>query len=254
MARLPPRLPFHEWLDYLFGHAVGPSGFRESDDWWDEAAAPELAVDYLTRLFEAPEVLLDRYPEDRVDRGFWFLVGESGHLGPLFGPAAAWETRRRGLLAIGDLYERLFAVACANHLGHRDGGPAPPRPLNSICYMWWDLFPTRGGHGGDQLQQITVRGQSRRQRRLTRRQRGVATSTRDDALGTVDDVLLAVMARTLRVESEPCREGALHGLGHWHRAYPERTAAIIGGWLAEGPQISPELRQYAMTARRGCVQ
>lgn len=254
MARLPSGLPFDDWLAYLFGHPVGPSGFRESDDWWDEAAEPELAVEYLTRLFTAPEIMLDRYPEDQIDRGFWFLVGESGHLSALLGPPASWEARRRGLLAIGDLYGRLFAVACADHLGHLDRGPEPARPLNSICYMWWDLFPTWGGHGGDQHQQAPPSGRSRRLRRQARRQRDRATSTADDAVCTVDDALLTVMERTLRLESEACREGALHGLGHWHRAYPERTSAIIDGWLDGRPRVSPELLQYAQIARGGCVQ
>jgi hypothetical protein len=69
----------------------------------------------------------------------------------------------------------------------------------------------------------------------------------------VDEVLLDVMTRTLGLESEPCREGALHGLGHWHRAYPDRTTTIIDEWLKGEPCISPDLRQYAMSARSGCV-
>ena len=223
MPQLPADIPFEAWLDYLFGEPVGPSGFRESDDWWDERADPDLAVAYLTRLFEAPEVLLASYPHDQIDRGLWFLASESGHLQPLLASPAPWEARRRGLRAIGDLFERLLAPACTNHLGHLDRGPEPPDPLNSICYMWWDLFPTWGGHGGEETQRA------------------------------VDDVLLDVMARTLRLESEPCREGGLHGLGHWHAAYPDRTATIIDEWLTAKPRISPELRKYALSARGGCV-
>ena len=55
------------------------------------------------------------------------------------------------------------------------------------------------------------------------------------------------------LDSEPCREGALHGLGHWHLSYPERTATIIDQWLAGQPRISPELRPYATSGRAGCV-
>ena len=70
---------------------------------------------------------------------------------------------------------------------------------------------------------------------------------------SVDDVLLDVMARTLRLESEPCREGALHGLGHWHAAHPIRVEAIVDAWLGEEPRISSELHQYSLSARGGCV-
>ena len=53
VAQLPTNVPFDAWLDYLFGAPVGPSGFRESEEWWEEQAAPDRAVEYLTRLFEA---------------------------------------------------------------------------------------------------------------------------------------------------------------------------------------------------------
>ena len=254
MAQLPTEIPFDAWLDYLFGHPVGPSGFRESDDWWDEAADPARAVEYLTRLFEGAATLLARYPHDQLDRGFWYLLGESGHLQPLFEGAVAWEARRRALVAIGTLFEKLFAPVCTGHLGHRDAGPEPPTPLNSSCYMWWDLFPTWGGHGDEPSTS------QRPRRRGSRRRRGPGRtlhSTEDpdvSALHGIDDAILHVMVRTLRLESEACREGALHGLGHWHRTHPDRSTSIVDACLASDPQISPELRQYALAARTGCIQ
>lgn len=158
----------------------------------------------------------------------------------------AWPSRRRALVAIGEVYGGLFARTCADYLGHRDGGPEPPAPLNSSCYIWWDLFPTWGGHGDEPTAATGPRRGS-----------GRSARTADDpvvgALRGVDDAILHVMARTLRLESEACREGALHGLGHWHRAHPVRTARIIDEWLAGGPRISPELRTYALSARSGCV-
>ena len=253
MVRLPIGLPFDQWLDYLFGRPVGPSGFRESDDWWDEQADPSLAVEYLTLLFEAADVLLERYPHDQIDRGLWFLAGESGHLRPLLGPPVPWDARRRALLAIAGLYERLFATVCTDHLGHLDRGPEPPDPLNSICYMWWDLFPTWGGRRDADAQPAPLRDRPRPRRGRAGASHDAWTGAPAAALQTVDDVLLEVMARTLRLDSEPCREGALHGLGHWHQAQAERTTAIIDQWLASGPSISPELRQYATSARSGCV-
>jgi len=252
--RLPAEIPFDAWLDYLFGIPVRPSGFRESDDWWDEQENPALAVAYLTRLFTSADSLLARYPHDQIDRGLWFLAGESGHLQPLLDPPVPWDARRRGLLAIGALYSGLFARACTNHLGHLDRGPEPVAPLNSICYMWWDLFPTWGGQNGAQPQSAGDRERAHRARRQ-RRARQQVTMLADEAhLQSVDDSLLQVMARTLRLESEPCREGALHGLGHWHHTYPERTTAIVDVWLQEQPRISSELHRYALSARSGCVQ
>lgn len=255
MAQLPVDIPFEQWLDYLFGAPVGPSGFRESDDWWDDRADQPLAVANLTRLFEESALLAERYPHDQIDRGLWFLAGESGHLQPLFEPAVPWPARRRGILAIGTLYAELFASTCSNFLGHLDRGPESPQPLNSSCYMWWDLFPTWGGastipSSAVPSAQPGVRRTPRRRTRL-----GGALDTYDEPeFATVDDVILHVMERTLRLESEPCREGALHGLGHWHGAHPGRTETIIDVWLSEGPTVSPELRAYAGYARGGCIQ
>jgi hypothetical protein len=255
---LPAELSFDAWLDYLFGPPVGPSGFRESDDWWDEQANPALAVEHLTHLCERPDLLLARYPHGQIDRGLWFLASESGHLRPVLGPPVPWEPRRRGLLAIGSLYAGLFARACGNYLGHLDRGPEPPDPLNSSCYMWWDLFPTWGSREGAQPQSAEPRAAAGRRRSGARGRARAGQRPGGDpagpALDSVDTVILQVLAETLRLESEPCREGALHGLGHWHSYYPGPTAAIVEAWLGSRPRISPELLQYARNAQAGCVQ
>lgn len=252
MVRLPANIPFDQWLDYLFGAPVGPSGFRESDDWWDEHADPSLAVAYLTRLFSQAGDLTTRYSFDQLNQGLWFIASESGHLDPLFEPAVGWPDRRRALLAIGDLYARLFAPHCADYLGHLDRGPEPPTPLNAVCYMWWDLFPTWGNPGA-QAPSATraTRGGGRQPAPRPPEPAGDLGAA---DLHTPDEVILHVLGRTLRLASEPCREGALHGLGHWHHAYPGQVEATIDRWLAGAPTISPELRAYAERARSGCVQ
>jgi hypothetical protein len=60
---------------------------------------------------------------------------------------------------------------------------ASMNPLNSICYMWWDIFPTMG-------------------------------QTDNEAYHQRDQLLLNVIRKTLDLDSDACREGALHGLGH----------------------------------------
>ena len=65
--------------------------------------------------------------------------------------------------------------------------------------------------------------------------------------------ILDVMTQTLNLDSDACREGALHGLGHWAMYYPKRVAAIIDEFLKKNPDLRPELRNYALGARTGCV-
>ncbi|NPV67767.1 MAG: hypothetical protein HPY64_11525 [Anaerolineae bacterium] len=45
----------------------------------------------------------------------------------------------------------------------------------------------------------------------------------------------------------------MHGLGHWQQYYPARITCLIDDFLAVNPTLRPALRQYALSARRGCV-
>jgi hypothetical protein len=214
----------------------------------------------VTRLFEAPEILLGKYTHGRIGKCLWYLASNTSatYADSLTWPSVPWDARKRGLLSIGTLYERLFAPVCTNYLGHLGGGLESPDPLNAICYMWWDIFPHHGKHGGEVPQEPAPRGEDREAQRELRRARSADRAAVEERLvvqrlRSVDNVILYVMARTLRLESEACREGVLHGLGHWHGTYPERTEAIIDAWLSEQPRISQELREYAMAARIGHI-
>lgn len=62
------------------------------------------------------------------------------------------------------------------------------------------------------------------------------------------------MERTLQLDNIACQESALHGLGHWHSAYPKEVERIIDAFLQSNLNIRPELEQYAQSARIGMVQ
>jgi hypothetical protein len=85
--------------------------------------------------------------------------------------------------------------------------------------MWWDIFP----FWGEMVSQPKF-----------------------------DDLFLDVMQATLKLNSDPCRESALHGLAH----FPSRrevVGEIITQFLADNPHLRPELREYAMRAEFGDV-
>jgi hypothetical protein len=88
-------------------------------------------------------------------------------------------------------------------------------PLNLACYMWWDF---------------------------------------DCWYATPGSALLAVMRSSLAIGHVACQESALHGLGHWyHRGQAEAVRSIIDEFLEREPHIRAELREYASSARSGCV-
>jgi hypothetical protein len=86
--------------------------------------------------------------------------------------------------------------------------------------MWWNLFPIFPQPGSLQI---------------------------------ICDTALQVMADILALESLACQESALHGLGHWKRAYPSEVQRIIDRFLETQKGLRPELVAYAKSAPSGCV-
>ncbi len=213
---------FPEWVRHIFDHPVSDPAWH-----WDleadttEPPAPT-CVAYLTQLFTNPNPILARYTDAQLNQGLWFLVSHScsNYMFTLLEPEVEWPARQAGLRAITNLFAQLFANRCSPHLSHLDERGA--NSLNSVCYMWWDLFPTWG-----QPESSTQTG--------------------------VDGEVLVVMQRVLALNSLACQESALHGLGHWQRRYPGVVQETIDIYLKREPGLEPRLRQYALSARTGCV-
>jgi hypothetical protein len=129
-------------------------------------------------------------------------------------------TREQVIRSCETLFRELLAPRCSPNLSHCDWHRAAP--LNSICYMWWDIMPV---YGGPKL----------------------------DDQRALQNAALDTMGVILRLESIACQESALHGLGHWHAVFPEQTKALIDRFLQARPEIPSKLRLYAQSARYGCV-
>jgi hypothetical protein len=222
-------LSYHEWIDYVFDHAVPFYDqvwyFEPDADWWNPK--PEQAVEYLARLFENPEPLVEQFADSQIGQGLNFLA--SGSAGDycrfLLDKTVPIEARVACIGSMSTLFARLFQPRCAPVLSHLDelGGNA----LNGICYMWWDVIPLYGIHEDER---------------------------NEPKPNPIDDACLSEMQDVLLLPSPACQESALHGLGHWARAYPEFTAATIDAYLAANPKLRPELNRYAQAARAGCIQ
>ncbi len=222
MERALTDLPFEDWVAHVFDHEVTtPQWYFQPDaDYWQGPAALTLA--HVTRLFEAPTAVLAPYSDEQLSQGFWYLVSSSAsdHMFALADEAVPLEVRRRCLRAFVGLFQTLFAARCSAHLSHLDEPGS--RPLNGICYMWWDVLPLYGRPDVPDRRPI-------------------------------DEACLAVMADVLRLDSIACQESALHGLGHWATYYPPRVREIIQGFLASHAEVRPELVTYARNASRGHV-
>lgn len=134
-------------------------------------------------------------------------------------PEVPLPSRLRALRACVPLFEQVMAVRCSPHLSHLDEQPA--NPLNSACYMWWDILPI---HGRPDLPERAA----------------------------VDAEILRLLPRLLSIPQDACRESALHGIGHWRIYYPQ-LAAEVDAFLERTPGLRPELVAYALAAGEGTV-
>lgn len=91
-------------------------------------------------------------------------------------------------------------------------------PLNSVCWVWWDVLPIHG----------------------------LAGEYEDGA--ELDAAIIAVLWRILQIDSIACQESALYGLAEWRSHYEEEASAIIGNFLIRNPSflghILPALAAY----------
>jgi hypothetical protein len=219
-------LTFEGWLRYVFDHPVEaqkPQWYWDLDrDWWDEDADPAQPVQFLTQAFEEAGVVFKPYSAAQLNQGLWYLASNScsNHMFALLNENVPWPARRRCIRSFQLLYAGCFARRCTPHLSHVDEPGAGP--LNGVCYMWWDIIPFAGRPD-------------------------------DPARREFDDEVLRVMEATLQLNSIACRESALHGLGHWQPAYPQRVGEIIDRFSMNEPALPEKLRTYMLNAYVGYV-
>lgn len=215
-----------QWVRHIFAVSEESVPDPNADDvWFDFDEHPEIAVAYIGRLFASPVEHTSFYSDKQISRMLWTLINEIGpYIYELFNEELPLSLRVQVVKNMFTVYERLFAPRCSNSVsGFKERAYLNKlNPLNGVCFMWWDIIPLYGKSG-------------------------------DPSREVLDPHCLDVMERTLGLESIACQEGALHGLGHWQRAYPERVVKIIDEYLARETDIDSELREYALAARAGMI-
>ena len=221
-------LTFEGWLSYVFDHPVPSGELKSAWYWdlererWDENENPVDTVRFLTQAFEQAATVFQPYSDAQLNQGLWFIVSNScsDHMFTLMDEALPWPEQKRCIYSFHKLFEQCFAKRCTPHLSHIDEPGAGP--LNMVCYMWWDLIPFAGRPDNPAWKEF-------------------------------DRAILGVMESTLQLDSIPCRESALHGLGHWQMHYPERVGEIIDKFSMTRPQLPEKLQQYMINAYKGYV-
>ena len=213
---------FEEWLDETFGRAVMGEHYpefvhRDVQDWPDPVSSSD-AVDYLTRLFEHPEESLRYYSDRQIAPGLWELGPGDAHC--VYDQAIPIEKRLRLIGSVETFFRDFFDKRCVPKLS--DTASEHVSPLNTICYMWWEVITWGWQKDDPDAERIRERD-------------------------------FDVMETVLQFANPACKESALHGLGHMvHQS--DRARAIIDRFLATERDLEPELESYARAARTGCIQ
>jgi hypothetical protein len=155
-------------------------------------------VEYISRLFEACDELLAGYSDAQVNQGLSFLSSAScsNHMFALVDERVSWEVRERCVLSMYDAYEKCFARRCSTHLSHLDELGASP--LNSACYMWFDVLP-------------------------------IGPKPDDAGRRQLDRAFLAVMKRMLHIPHERAARGLCTGWANGHSATRTTRGRRSGG-------------------------
>lgn len=208
---------FDEWLNAVFNHAARAGRRRDVHKAWYMSQDVEFIVDparqirFLTQLFEAPEILPQRYSTEQIEEGFWFMfsaIGKEWFRDALWNSEVPWAAREACIQAVPTLYERLFTRE---------------EDADGVAWMLWDLIAFDYDCGN----------------------RDPAASEEDRR---VQDAMLDAMRRMLLgSDSSLAQSAALHGLFHLnHRNGPE----LIRHYL-KSRRIGLELRSYAQNVLAG---
>lgn len=200
------------------------------NDWLSDAlleGALELCIDdpatlssYVSRFNRDIDSIVKEHGEEPVCKAIWYIYGPvSGYMWEVL-DASLGPRRIETMQSLKDLYRRGFAAYCAKYFSHLSRGPEPARPLNTACYMLWDM---------DGVECPAINGDV-------------------DML----DASLDVLSFALDTNNWACQESALHGLGHLAMSHGKQTAPVIQTCLRRRP-LPAELRAYAERALRGCV-
>ena len=210
-----------DWIAHVFDHPVTKPEWYQGENALRWEDSPEHDAAFIAEAFERSAICLAPFSDEQLDQGFWDLSGISGSefMFSLIAQSVPPTLRLRALRSFVPLFEQVMAARCSPHLSHRDERGA--NPLNSACYMWWDILDIRGAPGLPERAEF-------------------------------DAEVLVVLRRLLAIPHDACRESALHGLGHWTIYYPG-VANIIDDFLSRTPDLRPELVAYANYAKTGGV-
>jgi hypothetical protein len=206
-----------EFHKFIFDHDVAGKGNNEKAWYHDFNLYLEYDEEHIANLyielFHKSDKLLDLYSKEKLEQGFWAIMGSSleGSVHDLI-----WESeldigiREKLIYSMYHLYEKLFAI----------------EPLDTSSNMWWDSLAYDYYEGGPRDPQ----------------------NNKDDK--QIQEAMFHTLKKILDLKSEACQWAALHGLGHLR--HPD-TAAVIEGFIRTNKKLTDDEISYARACISGDI-
>ncbi len=241
------RPDFNAWVEYCFVH-----GYYDWANWSTDPVEvaearqaefvdlidPVVLAEHMTRLFESPAFIADRYNDEQITRATWFFFGISSYYFYEIrdSPAVSESLRDRCIRSVATMYTDLYDKVCGK--GPDDHAMGKDEMIKAIyqlpdldgaVFMIWDM---------DSFGYVAI-----------------PTDEVDAAFERGYAVLEAAL---MRCKTSACRLSALHGIGHSVRMFEEsaknnRLRSLVDQFLAEC-EVPGWLAEYADCARFGAVQ
>lgn len=223
---------FDAWVHYCF--TLGGPDFKRAGDEDDiqrreetyVCIDPRVIAEFLCRLFNSCEELVDRYSPDTLGAGTWFIFGVgSGFFHEVRESVVPAELQVEVYSTMARMYTHCFDKLC-NRRGTCRDDVSDTDELDGAVYMIWDMDCVEGGVMFPDRNPHLV----------------------EPGFATLETVLL-------RCSTPSCIKGALHALGHLHHYHRDRCAGLFAKFFNErGRSVPGWLFEYASAARTGMVQ
>jgi hypothetical protein len=212
-------MTYQEFATFLFDRSTGLKEWYFAEDFLPPTLEASDQVDFATKVFQNAEYYANKFTETQWSLAHNYLINStcSYTAYSYFDTSVADSARISLLESMQNVFDTVFQKRCT---GTASGEHAVPGTYNYICHMWWHVLPRHG-------------------------------IPRDSLLESSDQVILSVLRKTLSLSNLACKRSALHGLGHWHAAYPDLVEQIISQYSTH---IPPALASYADSAKSGRVQ
>jgi hypothetical protein len=202
-----------EWEKVIFDHSPDKEYWYYDIDYDEEILKFDDISKYIIELCEECEELINKYTDDQINNGLWYLFSEAGSkwFSEILNGKNDMESSIRCIEKLEYIYRKLFYYKCTKTLSHKN--QLPDNPINAICYMLWDIAPP----------------------------------VEDNMITPV----VALLSNILSLDHIAIQEGAIHGLGHLGERYGDVAINEIKKFIDYNNNISEDLRLYAERAIRG---